>query len=138
MSCSIVYAGLEPIEFTNLFPQWTIHSKARQQNLSVREHIRHVDIQIDIDSLQEGKRLHQKDAIPDILKHLCREQYTIEELRARPLPEGKFDRFHAKHLLTFVSLGVDPSKIEFYLSDDEFQVENIQFVRCSIVVCLIF
>ncbi|CAF0899341.1 unnamed protein product [Rotaria sp. Silwood1] len=86
--CSIVYAGLEPIDFINLFPKWTIHMKARQQNQL------------------EGKKLDQKDSVSDILANLCREQYTIEELRARPLPEG-----------------VDPSKIEFYLSDDDFQKE---------------
>ena len=33
--CSIVYAGLEPIEFINLFPKWAVNMKARQQNLSV-------------------------------------------------------------------------------------------------------
>jgi supervillin len=32
LPCSIVYAGLEPIDFINLFPKWTIHTKARQQN----------------------------------------------------------------------------------------------------------
>lgn len=36
----------------------------------------------------EGKKLNQKDSVTDVLKQLCREQYTIEELRARPLPEG--------------------------------------------------
>lgn len=35
LPCSIVYAGLEPIEFIDLFPKWTVHLKARQQNLSV-------------------------------------------------------------------------------------------------------
>ncbi|CAF0935876.1 unnamed protein product [Adineta ricciae] len=88
LPCSIVYAGLEPIEFINLFPKWTVHMKARQQNQL------------------EGKSVNQKDSVPDILKKLCREQYTIEELRARPLPEG-----------------VDPSKIESYLSDEDFQKE---------------
>ncbi|CAF1647650.1 unnamed protein product, partial [Didymodactylos carnosus] len=29
----VVYAGLEPIEFTNLFPKWTINLQAKQQNL---------------------------------------------------------------------------------------------------------
>ncbi|CAF3541406.1 unnamed protein product [Adineta steineri] len=88
LPCSIVYAGLEPIDFINLFPKWTINMKAKQQNQL------------------EGKNLNQKDSVPDMLKDLCREQYTVEELRARPLPEG-----------------VDPSKIEFYLSDDDFQKE---------------
>ncbi|CAF0986323.1 unnamed protein product [Rotaria sp. Silwood1] len=88
ISCSIVYAGLEPIDFINLFPKWTVNMKARQQN------------QLD------GKQLNQKDSIIDVLNELCREQYTIEELRARPLPEG-----------------VDPSKIESYLSDADFHKE---------------
>ena len=30
--CSVVYAGLEPIDFINLFPKWNVHSRARQQN----------------------------------------------------------------------------------------------------------
>jgi hypothetical protein len=30
--CSIVYAGLEPIDFINLFPKWNVNIKARQQN----------------------------------------------------------------------------------------------------------
>ncbi len=38
---------------------------------------------------QEGKKINQKDSVADILKQLCREQYTLEELRARPLPEGE-------------------------------------------------
>ena len=30
--CAVVYAGLEPIEFINLFPKWRVNNKARQQN----------------------------------------------------------------------------------------------------------
>ncbi|CAF0992532.1 unnamed protein product [Rotaria sordida] len=85
---SIVYAGLEPIDFVNLFPKWSVNIKARQQNQL------------------EGKSVNQKDSIIDVLNELCREQYSIEELRARPLPEG-----------------VDPSKIESYLSNADFQKE---------------
>jgi len=32
LPCSIVYAGLEPIDFINLFPKWTVNIKAQQQN----------------------------------------------------------------------------------------------------------
>ena len=32
LPCSIVYAGLEPIDFINLFPKWKLNTKARQQN----------------------------------------------------------------------------------------------------------
>ncbi|CAF1347565.1 unnamed protein product [Rotaria magnacalcarata] len=86
--CLIVYAGLEPIEFINLFPKWTVNVKARQQNQL------------------EGRKLNQRDSVIDVLNQLCREQYSIEELQARPLPEG-----------------VDPSKIESYLSNEDFQKE---------------
>ncbi|CAF1063837.1 unnamed protein product [Adineta ricciae] len=88
LPCSIVYAGLEPIDFINLFPKWNVHIKARQRNQ------------------MEGKKVNQKDSVIDVLNNLCREQYSIEELRARPLPEG-----------------VDPSKIESYLSEADFQKE---------------
>ncbi|CAF4987802.1 unnamed protein product, partial [Rotaria socialis] len=57
-----------PIDFINLFPKWTVNMKARQQN------------QLD------GKNLNQKDSVSDILQHLCREQYSLEELRTHPLP----------------------------------------------------
>ncbi|CAF4273594.1 unnamed protein product, partial [Rotaria sordida] len=61
---------------------------------------------VDLPCSIEGKKLDQKDSVIDMLTYLCPEQYTIEELRARPLPEG-----------------VNTSKIEFYLSDDDFQKE---------------
>ncbi|CAM4895290.1 unnamed protein product [Rotaria socialis] len=86
--CLIVYAGLEPIEFINLFPKWTVNVKARQQNQL------------------EGRKLNQRDSVIDVLNQLCRERYSIEELQSRPLPEG-----------------VDPSKIESYLSNEDFQKE---------------
>jgi supervillin len=31
----VVYAGLEPIEFTNLFPLWNVNDNARNSNLNV-------------------------------------------------------------------------------------------------------
>lgn len=43
---------------------------------------------------------------------LLRDRYSLAELRARPLPEG-----------------VDPLKIEMYLSDEEFQVCESRNVR---------
>jgi len=57
-----------------------------------------------------------------MLNQLCRDQYTIAELRARPLPEGlNLKDFFIKINLFFI-IGVDPSKIESYLSDADFQV----------------
>jgi hypothetical protein len=38
--------------------------------------------------IQEGKQLNQKDSVDELLQQLCRERYTVDELRARPLPEG--------------------------------------------------
>jgi len=31
-----VYAGLEPLEFTNLFPYWEVNRTARQLNIKVK------------------------------------------------------------------------------------------------------
>jgi len=31
-----VYAGLEPLEFTNLFPYWEVNGTARQLNIKVQ------------------------------------------------------------------------------------------------------
>jgi hypothetical protein len=35
----VVYAGLEPVEFTNLFPFWKVNENARNCNLNVKEKI---------------------------------------------------------------------------------------------------
>ena len=82
----VVYAGLEPIEFTNLFPTWSVNEIARSCNLN------------------DGKCLNQKDDINEILKQLNRDCYPLKVLRQRPLPDG-----------------VNPLKLECYLSDDEFE-----------------
>lgn len=66
----VVYAGLEPIEFTNLFPFWIVNENARNSNLN------------------EGKVLNQKDCIKQILTQLNRNRYPAEILRQRPLPDG--------------------------------------------------
>ncbi|XP_064421481.1 supervillin isoform X3 [Latimeria chalumnae] len=42
--------------------------------------------------------------VQDVLARLCKTQYTLEEIQSRPLPEG-----------------VDPLKLEIYLSDEDFQ-----------------
>jgi len=82
----VVYAGLEPIEFTNLFPFWVVNENARNSNMN------------------EGKVLHQKDCIKQILTQLNRNRYPAEILRQRPLPDG-----------------VNPLCLTDYLSDDEFE-----------------
>ena len=54
---------------------------------------------------QAGKREGQEDLMRDVLRGLLRTQYSYEELTDENLPEG-----------------VDPRKIEAYLSDEEFEV----------------
>lgn len=46
--------------------------------------------------------------VKDALSKLSRLQYTVEELTSKPLPEG-----------------VDPLRLECYLSDKDFQVTNL-------------
>lgn len=72
--------------------------------------------------------VHQKDSVIEVLNQLCRERYTVDELRARPLPEGLLSsvdkEIYEDNFIFFLFSGVDPSRIESYLSDDDFQVEN--------------
>lgn len=42
--------------------------------------------------------------VQDALLRLCKTQYSLEEIMSRPLPEG-----------------VDPQRLETYLSDEDFQ-----------------
>lgn len=61
----------------------------------------------DVTRIQEKERRwkHGKEYCAiDVLKQLSKERYTLEELQMRPLPDG-----------------ADPSRLEKYLSDQEFQ-----------------
>ncbi|XP_069011681.1 supervillin isoform X1 [Embiotoca jacksoni] len=79
----LVLAGCEPLTFTNIFPYWekdtSITSKAESS---------------------KNKVILVKEA----LSKLSKEQYSIEELTSKPLPEG-----------------VDPLRLEDYLSDQDFK-----------------
>jgi supervillin len=66
----VVYAGLEPVEFVNLFPFWTVNENARLSNLN------------------DGKCVGQKDDIGELLVQLNRDCYPLAVLRQRPLPDG--------------------------------------------------
>lgn len=46
--------------------------------------------------------------VQDALNWLSKNQYSVEELTAKPLPEG-----------------VDPLRLEIYLSDQDFQVQGL-------------
>uniref|UniRef100_A0A9J8B5B2 Supervillin d n=1 Tax=Cyprinus carpio carpio TaxID=630221 RepID=A0A9J8B5B2_CYPCA len=77
----LILAGAEPLTFTNIFPYWE-----KDPNIKV-----------------EGAR-NKVILVKDALSKLSRQQYTIEELTSKPLPEG-----------------VDPLHLECYLSDKDFQ-----------------
>lgn len=82
----LVYAGLEPLQFTNLFLYW--------------EH----DELVASKSIADGKQRGEVDDVAQVLSKLCQTRYSWEELQRRPLPDG-----------------VDPLRLEFYLTDDEFE-----------------
>ncbi|XP_058476904.1 supervillin [Solea solea] len=79
----LVIAGFEPLTFTNIFPYWekdtSITSKAESAKNKVM-------------------------LVKDVLSKLSKQQYSIEELTRKPLPEG-----------------VDPLRLEDYLSDEDFK-----------------
>ncbi|ELU02277.1 hypothetical protein CAPTEDRAFT_139004, partial [Capitella teleta] len=66
----LVHAGLEPLEFTNLFPQWEVREDVRKINEA------------------EGRERDEITSVEDLLSKLLKTKYTWEELQERPLPEG--------------------------------------------------
>jgi len=50
--------------------------------------------------------------VADVLAKLTRKDYTFEELKQRPLPDG-----------------VDPLKLEMYLADNEFEVSSFSLLN---------
>ena len=84
---------LEPLEFKNLFPFWSVNETAKSCNLN------------------DGKTEGQKDCICAVLAQLNRNCYPLSVLKQRPLPDG-----------------VNPMKLEFYLSDQEFEVMKIDWI----------
>ncbi|XP_034564247.1 LOW QUALITY PROTEIN: supervillin [Notolabrus celidotus] len=78
----LVLAGCEPLTFTNIFPYWekdtSITSKESSKN--------------------------KVTLVKEALSKLSKQQYSIEELTRKPLPEG-----------------VDPLRLEDYLSDQDFK-----------------
>ncbi|XP_059216277.1 uncharacterized protein LOC106082465 isoform X10 [Stomoxys calcitrans] len=65
----VVWAGLEPITFKALFPDWTD-----------REDIKDINV-------QDG-RTDEPLLIADVLEQLSQTEYPLEVLKERPLPEG--------------------------------------------------
>ncbi|XP_020715082.1 uncharacterized protein LOC101448859 isoform X3 [Ceratitis capitata] len=65
----VVWAGLEPLAFKALFPDWT-----------EREDIKEIN-------MQDG-RTDEPTPITDVLKQLTQTEYPLAILKSRPLPEG--------------------------------------------------
>uniref|UniRef100_UPI00398F787A supervillin a isoform X16 n=1 Tax=Pristiophorus japonicus TaxID=55135 RepID=UPI00398F787A len=82
----LIHAGLEPLTFTNMFPSW----EHREDIAEITE--------------KEAEVCNKIILVEDVLDKLCKTQYPLAELQARPLPEG-----------------VDPLKLEIYLTDEDFQ-----------------
>jgi len=60
--------------------------------------------------VQDGKKPGDVDDVSEVLSKLCQTRYSWEELQKRPLPDG-----------------VDPLRLEFYLTDEEFEVPRSRF-----------
>lgn len=70
MPAYLVWAGLEPLEFKNLFPDWIEKEDVAELNL------------------KEGRRPNAKLSVEKELALLSRTTYPLTELLQRPLPEG--------------------------------------------------
>ncbi|XP_061095115.1 supervillin a isoform X5 [Conger conger] len=81
----LIHAGLEPLTFTNMFPNW----EHREDIAEITE--------------KEAEVCNQIILVEDVLARLCKATYPLADLLARPLPEG-----------------VDPLRLEIYLSDEDF------------------
>ncbi|XP_034396413.1 supervillin isoform X1 [Cyclopterus lumpus] len=79
----LIFEGLEPLTFTNVFPRWE-----RSLGPHTRANAGRVKLTL----------------VQDALAQLMKNQYPLEELLRSPLPEG-----------------VDPQRLEVYLSDQDFQ-----------------
>lgn len=55
--------------------------------------------------MQEGRSVGEMQSIQEVLDRLNRTTYSLAELQVRPLPEG-----------------VDPTRLESYLTPEDFQV----------------
>lgn len=87
-----VYAGIEPEEFTQLFPYWDVHIPAVKE-----AHDYHI---------AEGKSVGERVPLISILEELtAKRMYTVEELLEKPE-------------------GVDLSRLEDYVCDEDFEVKK--------------
>ncbi|XP_015515749.2 supervillin isoform X2 [Neodiprion lecontei] len=83
---SLVWAGLEPLEFRNLFPMWETREDVAELNM------------------RDDHKLGEILSIHNELDKLTQSTYPPAELLQRPLPQG-----------------VDPTRLELYLSPEDFE-----------------
>ncbi|XP_055843011.1 serine-rich adhesin for platelets isoform X8 [Episyrphus balteatus] len=81
----VVWAGLEPVAFKALFPDWQDNEDVKEINM-------------------EDGRTNTATPIVDVLTQLTQTEYPLSIIKERPLPEG-----------------VDPTRLELYLNDSDFQ-----------------
>ncbi|XP_045461852.1 supervillin-like isoform X2 [Harmonia axyridis] len=96
LKASLVWAGLEPEAFKNLFPVW--ESKEEVAELNV----------------MDGRKPSEKKNLEHELALLSRTEFPLEELLQRPLPEG-VDPTHLEHYLSS-----DDFEIALSMSKEEF------------------
>ncbi|EZA60520.1 Supervillin [Ooceraea biroi] len=82
----LVWAGLEPLRFINLFPEWTYRDDVAELNI------------------EDGRNPGEVLTAEDELARLTQSTYPPAQLLQRPLPDG-----------------VDPTRLELYLSQQHFQ-----------------
>ena len=93
----LVWAGLEPLEFKNLFPFWIDREDVAELNL------------------KEGKKEGAKLLVENELALLSRTTYPLAALLQRPLPEG-VDPTHLE-----IYLSADDFQELLHMTKEEFQ-----------------
>ncbi len=118
-AAELVWAGAEPLEFTNLFPAWKHDDKVELLNMKVRV-LKSTRIVRSVIDVLFFPKFVKDSSLDRTLSALSRSTYSWEELQQRPLPDG-----------------VDPAKLEKYLSDEEFEVRRNVAMELQSILCLI-
>ncbi|XP_070526196.1 supervillin isoform X2 [Cardiocondyla obscurior] len=82
----LIWAGLEPLQFINIFPEWTYRDDVTELNI------------------EDGRNPGEILTVENELARLTQSTYSPAQLLQRPLPDG-----------------VDPTRLELYLSQQHFQ-----------------
>lgn len=105
----LVWAGLEPLVFTNLFPTWTDRDQISEINMKVS--LARATLVpgsfTKVSAFQEGRKPGEIVPVKTELASLTQSTYPLAQLQSRPLPDG-----------------VNPSFLEDYLEPECFQVRG--------------